>query len=262
MKLLFLLLISVLLAVFAAHAFAGKREDGMKQVDRALVEVKSTCLYTVKSVGEEGSVVLYSEIATKLGMGFFTDYAINAPGEDSYTLFSSAHIFVCDREYFSQILLENQFTEGAIQLENKLEKVEIKYGAVWYEAVVSKFDSEKEFACLSMALPSGIKPYSLPLLPQNNGLYAVDTEVRARGKMSFKENGLMRLVKGPIEHFQDNFFRFAAPGYHGMSGSPVVLWRKDKYYVIGIVARKFQKDDETINTTLVTDLDFLNKLPK
>lgn len=227
--------------------------DAIREVDRASVQILTQCEYIMKLKDMDAEPV--KKTLNFFGNGSFIEHPELA--ENSHFAITAMHVVACPQE-LNKRFFDDKFTiEQVASFEIKI-KILVKHGVSIYTAVISKQDFNKDpdldLAILDVLIPSGAHGRN-PVLTDDNA-YDIGDTVIVRG---FMPGGLLRLKVAHIEDILGDklLLQLNTPGYSGLSGSPVLLYKNGRYYVIGILVLKYQTETEG-----VIDVSFAIRLKK
>lgn len=253
MKRLFLVLTLSLFGLGTSNVYATPIGDAIRLVDLASVQILTQCDYvmtlkdakagqvkkTTKSFGN-GSFIEHPELSAKL-----------------HLVLTAMHVVDCSRE-LNDRFFDEKFNISQVASFEINKSILVKHGVSVYVATISKqdfnSDPDLDLAILDVLIPSGTHGHN-PVLT-DDGAYDLRDEVIVRG---FMPGGLLRLKVAHIENVLEDkvLLQLNTPGYSGLSGSPVLLYKNGRYYVIGIFVLKYHTEYEG-----VIDVSFATRLKK
>lgn len=272
-RLIFMLSISLFGLMGTDNTYAGVREDAIALVDESLVLVRRVCSYTIvaRQGAEVKEPVTIVELGAAGGTGFFVDKPMLEPNQ--YAVFTAGHVPDCAYDGFSGLLKKYRFSGkvSSLELKTSLTRLEVFYKDTWYPAKAIDVRDENVYPdfgylILTTILPEEIRPYKIPYGLKRGKDYTVASRVLFSGYMGVGDGWLKVLDEALIQEMDTNSFRISLAACPGMSGSPILFWKNNRYYAIGVVsAGMFLGSNpsvfacgDSIKSAIITDLDFLN----
>lgn len=203
----------------------GIPPKAIEDVDRALVGVEVTCTYRL--VSKNSSLPPPGYIEKKehhAATGFFIEGDAR-----SYFILTAGHSFCI--EPLPEDVSAEEFAVSKISIKTKVFYAKQYFDAMILQSSSSKDNSVSDIALLLVTLPETIHPYQIPLStekPQRG------TMVLVRGYMAYAEKPMRRLKLAVIEEAEDLRFQMQTSLYPLMSGSPVMVFKDDRFMALGI----------------------------
>lgn len=227
--------------------------DAIREVDRASVQILTQCDYIMK-LKDAGAEPVTKSLKF-FGNGSFIEHP--ALPEKLHFAITAMHVVVCPLE-LNERLFDDKFKIEQIASFGINTKILVKNGASVYTATISSQDFNKDpdldLAILNVLMPNGVHGRN-PVLTDEDA-YDIGDMVIVRG---FMPGGLLRLKVAHIEDILGYrlLLQLNTPGYSGLSGSPVLLYKNGRYHAIGILVLKYHTDTEG-----VIDVSFAVRLKK
>ena len=219
--------------------------DAVREIDKASVLITTKCEYIFK-LKEAGSATV-TKRAVFMGNGFFIEHQ-SAP----HLVATARHVVSCQQTPPDRFFDDKFKLEQAASFKVNV-FVSINYKGTNFPATVTLRDfndnPEIDLVFMEVILPQGFAHGHNPVLT-DAGSYDIGTEVIVRGFMPAGGGAwLMRLKVTKLENIAEKalLLQLNTPAYSGMSGSPILLWKDGRYFVIGILIIKFESEEEGVH---------------
>ncbi len=230
------------LLLFSATAYADDFEiHNAAEVEQAVVRTQTICSYTMDARDPKNPPA--QATARHHFNSFFVRHAV-VGGKQIETLVTSGHSFLCDSTLYDIFGEANTEWYDVDSFKGSVAAVlvwqgnaEQGPGAVVSVRYTQDFYDPIDIATFTIELPAGTPHKHLSI--GSPAWYGVESKVVVRGFMNPHDAhiSIFRYKEGLIEAKGTNAVRISTSLYPGMSGSPLTLRHKGKWYAIGVMVR-------------------------
>lgn len=226
--------------LFYSPAYASPLGDIIREIDEASAKIFNFCTYSIKykdgiQGGPDTLMTLY------MGNAFFIEHA----GPAHFAL-TNKHILQCATEKENLPLPDDKLIDAVASF-TSTSSLRTKWGGQYYKTTIAGMlingNPNIDFAILEVEWPANSPLHHHNLVLSDEKTYDLGSELIVRGFMpcgdvSFcDEDGWVRRLKfTQVEGITKDkvYVQMNTSGYSGMSGSPVIILKDNKPYVIGI----------------------------